>query len=120
MIGDGQKGKAAAWGDRKWAICNIPKNSMVYLYHTGNGIIAKGTTTDSYKTADDEHYVPIDFEWAITNCKEFEESIKAWQINAKLNSGYKFRNTVFAIPNEMADAINSIAKESEFLRTRSS
>ena len=117
MLCDGRKGKASAWGDRKWAICNIPKKSIVYLYHTGVGIIAKGITTDSYKTADyenyvdNEYYVPLNFEWAVARHDWNEMAVRAWQINAQLNSGHKFRPTVFTVSEEMAQAIDMIAVE---------
>ena len=117
MLGDRREGKASAWGDRKWAICNIPQKSIVYLYHTGVGVIAKGMTTDSYQMTDyeqyvdNEYYVPLNFEWAIARCDWQQKAVKAWQINALLNAGHKFRNTVFTVSEEMAQAIDTIAEE---------
>ena len=37
--------RAAAWGDRAIGIERITINSVVYLYHSGTGVIAKGITT---------------------------------------------------------------------------
>ena len=112
MVGDG---KASAYYDRKSSIRNISKNSHVYLYHTGVGVIAKGVVTADYQKADceedkdEEFFVPLRFEWSLNKEDEWEEKApKAWQINKQLGSGYRFRQTVFAISQEMAEAIDSI------------
>ena len=52
MVGDEQKGKASAYYTRKGAIRNISVNSIVYLYHKGVGVVAKGKVTDSFKKTD--------------------------------------------------------------------
>ena len=117
MIGNCQTGKAAAYYDRKWSICNISRGSRVYLYHTGVGVIAKGDTTADYQATaykDDENkefFVPLKFDWALAEDKWNEKAPKAWQINQRLGSGYRFRQTVFAITREMADAIDDIYSE---------
>ena len=117
MIGDCKKGKASAYYDRKWSICKISRGSRVYLYHTGVGVIAKGDTTADYQSAayagdkDAEFFVPLKFNWALLEDKWNEKAPKAWQINQQLDSGYRFRQTVFAITREMADAIDAIYSE---------
>ena len=117
MLGDGTKGKASAWGSKKWAIRNIPAKSIVYLYHTEVGVIAKGRTTNSYQKADyenekdNEYFVPLDFDWALTRQDWNKRAVKAWEINSRLNSGYRFRQTVFSAPDRMVEAIDMIAKE---------
>ena len=117
MLGDGKTGKASAWGGKKWAICNIPAKSIVYLYHTGVGVIAKGRATDSYNMADyenyrdDEYFVPLDFEWAVARHDWNKRAVKAWEINSRLNSGHRFRQTVFSASDKMVEAIDLIAEE---------
>lgn len=117
MLGDGVEGKASAYYDRKGSICNIAANSVVYLYHTGTGVIAKGKAKDSFKKAtyagdvDEEFYVPLQFDWAVDQGDWSEQAITAKQINRRLNSGHRFRQTVFAISDEMAQAIDQLAAE---------
>ena len=117
MLGTREKGKASAYGSRKWSICNIPANSIVYLYHKGVGVIAKGKATDSFKEAshensvDEEFYVPLDFEWAVDRDDWNGHAISAWDINSRLNSGHRFRQTVFAISEKMAQTIDELAEE---------
>lgn len=117
MLGDGNKGKAAAYYDRKWAVCRIQVNSVIYLYHTSVGVIAKGKATDSYKMKaydgdnDAEFYIPLDFEWSVPHEDWSEKAISPGEINSRLNSGHKFRRPAFTISNEMAQAIDEIAEE---------
>ena len=120
MIGNRSEGKASAYYDRKRSICNISSGSRVYLYHTGVGVIAKGDTTDDCKkTAYEgdkdkefkEFFVPLKFDRALTEDEWDEKAPKAWQINERLGSGYRFRQTVFAITEEMANAIDAIYSE---------
>lgn len=117
MLGARETGKAAAYYDRKWSICNISENSIVYLYHTGVGVIAKGKATGSFKKAtyandvDEEFYVPLEFEWAVDENDWDRHAIRAWEINSRLNSGHRFRQTVFTVSEEMARAIDELAEE---------
>lgn len=117
MLGTREKGKASAYGRRKWSVCNISANSIVYLYHKSVGVIAKGKATDSFKEAsqednvDEEFYVPLDFEWAVDRDDWGRQAISAWEINSRLNSGHRFRQTVFAISEEMAQAIDELAEK---------
>ena len=114
MLNDGKKGKASAYYDRKWMIRNISVNSIVYLYHTRVGVIAKGKATDSSKITGDEgeeYYIPLDFEWAVTPDEWDTKAVPAWKINSRLNAGHRFRQTVFSVTEEMAKAIDMIAKE---------
>ena len=114
MLGEG---KASAYYGRKWAICNISSNSVIYLYHTGVGVVAKGKAIDSFKSKDfegdidEEFYVPLKVDWAVAKDDWERYAVPAWEINSRLNAGYKFRQTVFAIPEEMAQAIDAIAEE---------
>ena len=114
MLGDFERGKAAAYYGRKYAVDGIDKQAIVYLYHTGVGVVAKGRATTSYKEQDydgdknEEHYIPLEFEWAI-NEKDWERcAVKAYQINERLQSGYRFRQTVFSITEEMSAAIDDL------------
>ena len=117
MIGNRRTGKAAAYYDRKRSICNISMGSRVYLYHTGIGVIAKGDTIADYKATaykgdkNEEFFIRLRFDWALPKDKWNEKAPKAWQINQQLGSGYRFRQTVFAIPKEMANAIDDIYSE---------
>lgn len=108
--------KASAYYDRKSAITNIKKNDVVYLYHTGVGIIARGKATGNYLTSnvntdiDEEFYIPLSFDWAINPTNTSQGSVAAWEINAELKSGHRFRQTVFSITKEMADVIDTLRK----------
>ena len=117
MISDGTNGKASAYGGRKHAVTRISKGSIVYLYHTGYGVIAKGEATSDFqeadhdKDADEEFYVPLKFEWALSQEEWEEKAPRAWQINQKLHTSHRFRRTVFAITEDMASGIDDIFKE---------
>lgn len=111
--------KASAYYDRKYGIMNIRKGDTVFLYHTGTGVIASGRAMDSFKTKNygddpnEEYYVPLKFDWNIDPVNEKQKAIPAWEINARMKSGYRFRQTVFSIPEEMATSIESLRKEKE-------
>ena len=112
--------KASAYYDRKRSICRLSKNSHVYLYHTGVGVIAKGVATEDYQMTayqgdeNAEFYVPLNFCWTLSDDGEWNErSPKAWQINERMDSSHKFRNTVFAITQDMAEAIDNIFQKNQ-------
>ena len=117
MLGDGKTGKAAAYGSRKSAVCNIPKNSVIYLYHTTVGVIAKGRATDTFQRTDHDDdpdggfFVPLDLEWSLDQNEWQGRAVQPSDINARLNSGHRFRQTAFAISEDMAQAIDEIAEE---------
>ena len=117
MLGTREQGKASAYYGRKWSISNISANSFVYLYHKYVGIIAKGKATDSFKKAmyadevDEEFYVPLDFEWALEESDWDRRAVSAREINSRLNTGHRFRQTVFTISEKMAQAIDELAEE---------
>lgn len=119
MLGNLKEGRASAYYDRKYSICNIPKKSTVYLYHTGTGVIGKGMATDSYRKADyhddadAEYYVPLNFSWAVDQANWSEYAVRAWEINARLDAGHRFRQTVFSVSREMADAIDEIYEDKQ-------
>lgn len=116
MLGDMKKGKAAAYYGRKGTICNISKNNTVYLYHTGIGVIAKGTATDNYRKTnfgndpEEEFYVPLDFDWAVPQEEWGKKAVRPSEINSRLNTGHRFRQTTFAVSEQMAKVIDEIAK----------
>lgn len=116
MIGDRKTGKAAAYYSRKDAVRVIQHKSKVYLYHTGVGVIAKGEATSglqvvSDQTTDKEYFVPLKFEWAYKQDEWEPKAPTALEINQRLGTGHKFRQTVFSIDKEMADKIDEIAEE---------
>ncbi len=120
MISDGSKGRASAFGDRSPAVQPISRGSTVYLYHTGTGVIAKGEAKSSpqgpttYQGDGTENFVPLKFEWALVNEKDWnDQAIRPWEINGRLNSGHRFRQTAFSISQEMADAIDSIRSDKQ-------
>jgi len=108
------KGRASAYEIRKYAVAGIPKGSTVYLYHTGVGVIAKGKTTASFQKApydgeaDEEFFVPLAFEWKLNDPNDWSKAVKAWEINNELGTGYRFRQTSFAVSDEMAKTIDAI------------
>ena len=110
--------KASAYGDRKYSVCRITKGSYVYLYHTGVGVIANGVATSGYEATaygddrDAEFYIPLKFRWALSDESQWNERApKAWEINERWNSSYRFRQTVWAITQDMAGEIDSIARD---------
>ena len=116
MIGDHKTGKAAAYYDRKDAVRSIRHKSKVYLYHTGVGIIAKGEATSGFQVgsdqdADKEYFVPLKFEWAYKKDEWEPKAPTALEINQRLGTGHKFRQTVFSIDKGMAGKIDEIAEE---------
>lgn len=109
--------KAAAYYDRKWSISNIRKGDTVYLYHTGVGVIACGKAIDDYKSTeingdpDEEFFIPLKIEWKIDPISEQKMAVAAWEINEKMQSGHRFRLTVFSISEDMANVIDDLRKE---------
>lgn len=115
MLGDGKKGKAAAYYDRKNAVRRISKGSTVFLYHTGVGVIAKGKAiggvqvTDYGGDTDEEFFVPLQFEWALPSSETWSSHApKAYEINASTGASNRFRQTVFNASEEMRDAIQAV------------
>ena len=108
--------KSAAYYDRRWAISRIPPGAVVFLYHTGVGVIAKGKATSGYKIADfnqnegEEFHVPLEFYWSLEE-DEWRQEPTATKINLRLGTGHRFRQSMFAIGEEMARTIDDIAKE---------
>lgn len=107
--------KASAYGTRRWTVWQISESSLVYLYHTGVGVIAKGKAKGTYlKNDEDEYgefYVPLEIDWKLEDETEWpDKAPKAWEINHEMKSGHRFRQTVFSISKEMAEAIDKIAK----------
>lgn len=111
MVGDRATGRASAFGDRRFKIQRIPKNATVFLYHTRVGVIAKGRSTATFGVDGDENeqfFVPLKFDWALSQ-DEWDKAPRASQINGRIGTSHRFRQTVFAIPQDMARAIDSIA-----------
>ncbi|MFJ4388937.1 PDDEXK family nuclease [Pseudomonas soli] len=115
MLADGKKGMAAAYYDRKHAVQRIGKGSTVFLYHTGVGVIAKGKATGPVQVSDyqgdagEQYAVPLQFEWALTSPADWPaRAPKAYEINAAIASGHRFRPTVFNASETMRDAIQQI------------
>ena len=119
MLNNRLTGKASAYYDRKHSICRIPRDSSVYLYHTGVGVIAKGVATADSQMADyqgdenAEFYVPLNFSWTLDEDEWSRRAPKAWQINRRMNSSYRFRQTVFSVTQDMAEAIDFIFQENQ-------
>ena len=116
MIGDRKTGRAAAYYYRKNAIHRIQPKYKVYLYHTGVGVIAQGESTSSFQIGDgehgdEEHYIPLKFEWAYGQDEWQSKVPTAREINQRLMSGHRFRQSVFSISKNMADTIDAIAEE---------
>ena len=116
MIGDRKTGKAAAYYYRKNAIHRIQPKCKVYLYHTGVGVIAQGESTSPFQLGngedgEEEHYVPLKFEWAYEQDEWQSKVPTAREINQRLMSGHRFRQTVFSISKNTADTIGAIAEE---------
>ncbi len=106
--------KASAYYDRKQTVAKIPKGSVVYLFQTSVGIIAKGMTTSAcQKTTfdgdpDEEFYLPLNMEWKLDDPSTWGRAVKASEIKAKMNKYHPFRGTTFPITQEMAAAIDKL------------
>ena len=117
MFKDGLTGCASAFYNRKHSICRISEGDLVYLYHTGVGVIAKGNVTGAYYSSDyngdmnEVCSVPLRFEWAVPESQWESGPPKAWEINGRLNTGHRFFGAVIAIGQNMADAIDEIFNE---------
>ena len=109
--------KASAYYARKYSIDQITKNASVYLYHNGIGVIAKGIVTSTRMKGDckedknEEFFVKLKLDWSIEKREWPKKAPSPRDINRKLNSGHRFRNTVFGISKKMATEIDSIADE---------
>ncbi len=110
--------KAAAYYDRKYAVTGVTRGSIVYLYHNRVGVIAKGRATSSYKSADydgdvdEEYYIPLEMSWAVNDPANWStRAVPPWEINKRLASGYRFRQTAFSISEDMAKVIDNIWSE---------
>ena len=110
--------KASAYGNRKNSVRRISKDSCVFLYHTGVGVIASGVAASGYEATaygDDENgefYIPLKFRWALPDENQWNaKAPKPWEINKRWNSSYRFRQTVWAISQDMAGEIDSIARD---------
>lgn len=108
------KERASAYYTRKYAVAGIPKGSVVYLYHTGVGVIAKGKSTGPYQKVscdgnpEEEFYVPLDFEWKLDDPQNWSRAVTAREINKALGTGHRFRQTSFGLSEDMAKTIDSI------------
>lgn len=118
MLGDGKRGKAAAYYDRKNAVQRIAKGSTVFLYHTGVGVIACGKATGSVQVtshqgnAGEEYFVPLEFEWALLDPSSWPAlAPKANEINAVIQASNRFRQTVFNATPAMRDAIQLLRQQ---------
>ena len=94
------------------------RNSIVFLYHNRVGVIAKGRATSTYKSAayendpDEEYYIPLQMSWAVDNPAEWPVRIvPPWEINKRLESGHRFRQTAFSISEDMAKVIDNVWSE---------
>ena len=118
MLNNVETGCASAYYVRKHSISRILKGDIVYLYHTGEGFVAKGQATAGYWKTDylddkDAVYsIPLEFEWALPYRSEWKaRAPKAWEINHRLGTGHKFRQTVSQISPELAKEIDNIFAE---------
>lgn len=118
MLGDGKRGKAAAYYDRKNAVQRIGKGSTVFLYHTGVGVIACGKATGNVQVtshqgnAGEEYFVPLEFEWALLDPNTWpDQAPKANEINAAIQASNRFRQTVFNATPAMRDAIHALRQQ---------
>ena len=108
--------KASAYYDRKYSITRINKGDIVFLYHTGIGVIAYGKAIDNFGICDvgndknEEYFIKLKFDWSINPDKNPELAVTPWEINEQMNKGYKFRQTVFTITENMANGIIGISK----------
>lgn len=104
-------GKAAAYGARKGAVRDIPRGSTVYLYRPRVGIIAKGESTSSSEDNGDECFVRVKFKWSYRKDDWHSKVPTAREINQRLKSGHRFRQTAFSISKKMATTIDEIREE---------
>ena len=112
MLKDDSEGLACAYHQRRHSIDRISEGNTVYLYHTGVGVIAKGYAVGYCKKQEDVFCFPLKFDWALLEESEWKaRAPQAWQINACLDSGYKFFGAVIEISQEMATVVDKIYNE---------
>ena len=109
--------KASAYYDRKQSVAKIPEGSVVYLFQTSVGIIAKGKTTSAcQKTTyendpDEEFFVPLNMEWKLDEPSTWDQAVKASEIKEKMKKYHPFHGTAYRIPQDMAEAIDAIRSD---------
>ena len=105
--------RAAAWGNRAKGIERITRNSVVYLYHSGTGVIAKGTATTNHEYEDEngiECFVNLKFEWAHEQEEWADFAVPPWEINQALGAGNRFQQAVFSPSEKMSEVIDILHK----------
>ncbi len=112
--------KAAAYYSRKFSVMRITERSVVYLYHTGVGFIAKGIAQGGFiKTSfgnepDMEYYIPLKFDWKIDDQSQWNAKVPtATEVNQRMGTGNRYRQTVMAINRDVSGIIDTIKKEKE-------
>jgi len=111
--------KGSAYYDNKYSIQKIKAGNPVCLYHVGAGIIGIGKAQTDYRKkdingdADEEYYVPIEFEYLVDiNQNNWEsKAVHACEINAEFKTSYRFRQTVFQLPYDFANFIKKMFKQ---------
>ena len=111
MLKDGSDGFASAYEQRRYSIDRISEGNVVYLYHTGVGIIAKGRAVGSCQRSESIFSFPLRFEWALLEERTWTNAPRAWEINGRLGASNRFRGTVLEISQDMARAIDEIYSE---------
>ena len=62
-------------------------------------------------SANEEYFVPCEFEYKIDPMKEGGKAVKAWEINQNFETGHKFRQTVLSLPSTFDKFIRNSFKE---------
>jgi len=112
------QGKASAFGGRRTAVDGIAKHSRVFLYHNGVGVIAMGTVKDgkvhevrSTGPEDEEHYMLLDMKYSAVPYQEPDKCVSPSEIRTSTGTNIVYRQTVFGIDKQMADAIQGLLEK---------
>ncbi len=104
--------KAAAyypgWREK---IQKLQKGDIVFLYESGVGIRAYGKADGILNTKDCDGYKDYEYNMNLNNFKILDKAISASEIRETIKHGLNFRQTLFSISEEDAEAIKKYIKQ---------
>ena len=105
--------RAAAWGDRAIGINRIKINSVVYLYYSGVGVIAKGRSISHPRHVDEreECFIDLELEWSHEQEEWTDFAVPPWEINHDADAGSRFLPAVFSISERMSKVIDNLHED---------
>lgn len=103
--------KAAAYNTGwKEKIQKLQKGDTVFLYKSGEGIVAYGKADGKLNKVDEDNKAEYEYNMHLDDFKELKEPISASKMKEITQQGYNFRQTMFSISEEAADKIIKYTK----------